>query len=110
MKLLACLKRHQVSIALGLLASLSVLALRGAGLLQLLELRSLDSLMDARPAEAVDDRLVIVGVSEADLNWLRSPVLTDQKLAELLNRIREQQPRIIGLDFYRSLQIGRAHV
>ncbi|NJR70945.1 MAG: diguanylate cyclase [Synechococcales cyanobacterium CRU_2_2] len=98
-------KCYPAAIALGLIAACSVLGLRGAGLLQLLELRTLDAMMERRPGEAKDQRVVVIGVSEADLNWLRSPALTDAVLAALITQIKHQQPRVIGLDFYRNLPI-----
>jgi adenylate cyclase len=104
-ELTATIKRHQVAIVLGAIAAGAVLGLRGAGLLQLLELRTLDAMMARRPQEQVDSRVVIVGISEADLNWLRSPILTDANLADLITQIKRQQPRVIGLDFYRNLPV-----
>jgi adenylate cyclase len=101
----ATIKRHQVAIVLGAIAAGAVLGLRGAGLLQLLELRTLDAMMTRRPQEPVDARVVIVGISEADLNWLRSPILTDANLVDLITQIKRQEPRVIGLDFYRNLPI-----
>ncbi|NJM58502.1 MAG: diguanylate cyclase [Synechococcales cyanobacterium RU_4_20] len=62
-------------------------------------------MMERRPGEAKDQRVVVIGVSEADLNWLRSPALTDAALAALITQIKHQQPRVIGLDFYRNLPI-----
>lgn len=102
---IARFKRYPAAIALGLIAAGSVLGLRGAGLLQLLELRTLDAMMERRPGEAKDQRVVVIGVSEADLNWLRSPALTDAALAALITQIKHQQPRVIGLDFYRNFPI-----
>lgn len=89
----------------GLVTSVAVLAMRGAGLFQLLELRALDVMMALRPLEAVDDRVVVVGIGESDLNWLESPVVSDEAMANLLTAIKRQQPRMIGLDFYRNLPI-----
>ncbi len=104
-ELIAAIKRYQTAIVIGAIAAGAVVGLRGAGLLQLLELRTLDAMMARRPLEQVDDRIVIVGISEADLNWLRSPILTDATLAELITQIKRQQPRVMGLDFYRNLPV-----
>ncbi|NJN29987.1 MAG: diguanylate cyclase [Synechococcales cyanobacterium RM1_1_8] len=89
----------------GLLAALGMVLLRGTGLLQPLELQGLDALQRLRPAELADGRIVIVGVNEADLNWLGSPILTDGVLADVLQRVLAQQPRVIGLDFYRNIPV-----
>lgn len=99
------LKGYSATIALGLIAAGAVLGLRGLGLLQLLELRTLDAMMALRPEEPKDTRVVVIGVSEADLNWLRSPILTDDALAALLAAVKQQRPRVIGLDFYRNFPV-----
>ncbi|MGQ9873382.1 CHASE2 domain-containing protein [Leptodesmis sp.] len=44
-----------------------VVSIRLVGLLQVWELAALDQLIRLRPPEPVDDRIVIVGVDEADL-------------------------------------------
>ncbi len=99
------MKQYQATLLFGLVASATVLAMRGAGVFQLLELRTLDVMMALRPLEPVDDRVVVVGIGESDLNWLESPMVSDRALAKLLMAIKRQQPRMIGLDFYRSLPI-----
>ena len=93
------------AILLGLAASGGTLALRALGGLQLLELRAYDSLLSLRPAEQQDRRVVVVGIGEDDLNWLNAPTLSDKVMANLLNQIKANQPRLIGLDFYRNVPV-----
>jgi adenylate cyclase len=102
---IAAIKRHQSAIVLGAIAAGVVLGLRGTGLLQLIELKTLDAMMERRPQEPVDSRVVIIGISEADLNWLRSPILTDANLVALITQLKRHKPRVIGLDFYRNLPV-----
>ncbi len=93
-------------------ATTCLLLLRFLGLLQPVELKSLDWMQQLRLTEPVDSRIVLVGVTDADLNWLGTPVLTDATLAAVIEAIQEQSPRVIGLDFYRNLPVepGRAQL
>ncbi|AFZ15149.1 diguanylate cyclase with PAS/PAC and Chase2 sensors [Crinalium epipsammum PCC 9333] len=78
----------------------SIIILRIAGLLQTSELATLDQLMLLRPPEPVDERVVIVKITEADIKkW----PITDKELAILLKKIDTFKPRAIGLDIYRNL-------
>ena len=82
----------------------SVMGLRFAGLLQPLELATIDQGFRWRAPQPVDDRIVIVGITEQDIRSLNQWPLSDQKLAELLRKIQAHNPRSIGLDLYRDLQ------
>lgn len=86
-------------------ATAILLTLRALGLLQPFELRSLDWMQQLRPVEPVDSRIVLVGVTDADLNWLDTPLLNDATLAAVIQAIQDQSPRVIGLDFYRNLPV-----
>jgi CHASE2 domain-containing sensor protein len=83
-----------------------VLVLRSMGLWQGLELQGFDYLLRRRPPEPTDDRILVVLVEEADLQWQRQEgwqppgSLADQALARLMHRIQPYSPRIIALDIY----------
>jgi len=83
-----------------------VVLLRMFGLLQPAELAALDQLSRLRPEEAVDSRIVIVGIDEQDLQHIQEWPLTDQKMAELLQKLASYQPEAIGLDIYRDFPVG----
>ncbi|MEH2283564.1 MAG: adenylate/guanylate cyclase domain-containing protein [Nostoc sp.] len=86
-----------------------VIALRLTGLLQLLELAALDQLFLLRPGESADTRIVIVEINEADVRKQGQWPMSDAKLASLLEKIKQQQPRAIGLDIYRDLPVNPGH-
>ncbi|AFZ13126.1 Sigma 54 interacting domain protein [Crinalium epipsammum PCC 9333] len=93
-------KSWKVLIKAGLGAAGCIIILRMAGLLQASELAMLDQLMLLRPPEPVDERVVIVKVTESDIKkW----PITDQEVARLLKKIDTFKPRVIGLDMYRNL-------
>ena len=83
-----------------------VLGGRWLGLLQPLELWAFDRLMQLRPAEAPDSRLLVVTVSEQDIQAqgreLRRGSLSDGTLNQLLAQLEQAQPKAIGLDLYRD--------
>ena len=86
-----------------------VILLRFLGLLQSWEWAAFDQFMRLRPAEPVDERIAIVGLNESDLRELGSAVISDQVYAELLEKLRSQSPRAIGLDVYRDLPVEPGH-
>ena len=79
-----------------------ILLLRVCGLLQASEWAVFDLFFRLRPKEAVDERILIVGIDEEDLQTYGFPV-KDADLAKLLKTIDAAQPRAIGLDLYRDL-------
>ncbi|MBT9314312.1 CHASE2 domain-containing protein [Leptothoe spongobia] len=87
-----------------LLAASSILVLRALSSFQLLELRAFDKMITLRPTESSESRLVIVGITDADLDtYLGTSSVSDQTMANLIRKIQNYQPRVIGLDFYRNL-------
>ncbi|WP_341528673.1 adenylate/guanylate cyclase domain-containing protein [Nostoc sp. UHCC 0302] len=86
-----------------------VIALRLSGLLQLLELAALDQFFLFRPPEPIDSRIVIVEINEADIRKQGQWPMSDKSLASLLKKIKQQQPKAIGLDIYRDLPINPGH-
>ncbi|PSN17468.1 hypothetical protein C7271_17545, partial [filamentous cyanobacterium CCP5] len=53
------------------------------------------------PPDQPDDRILIVGISETDIQRYGWP-LSDETVADLIETIQDHQPRVVGLDLYRS--------
>lgn len=87
----------------------TVIALRLTGLLQLLEWAALDQFVRLRPIEPMDTRIVVVAINESDIEALQRWPISDATLAQLLDRVRRQEPRVIGLDLYRNLPVEPGH-
>jgi adenylate cyclase len=87
----------------------AVVLLRLAGLLQMLELASLDQLFLLRPQEAVDSRILLVTIDETDIQKLQQYPITDAVMARLLNNLKQHNPTAIGLDIYRDLPQPPGH-
>lgn len=86
-----------------------LIILRSAGCLQLLELVALDRFFHLRPPEPRDDRIIIVGISESDIQKVGKWTFPDAVIAQLLEKIKQQQPKAIGLDIYRDLPVEPGH-
>lgn len=86
-----------------------VLAANFSGSFQLLEWVVLDHFFRLRPAELPDPRIVVVTIDEADIQKIGQWPIPDVVLAELIEKLKHHQPRIIGLDIYRDLPVGAGH-
>lgn len=100
-------KLWQVSRQPVILATVAVtsllLALRAGKLLEAPELAAYDQLIQQRQSEAPDDRLLIVGVTEADIKAQQRWPLSDATINRVLQQLEKYQPRAIGLDIYRDI-------
>jgi CHASE2 domain-containing sensor protein len=84
-----------------------VMGMRSLGLLQSSELKAFDQMMQLRPAEKPDPRLLIVNVTAEDIKKLGGEYpLQDKTMLRLLKKLEEYQPRVIGLDIYRDRPEG----
>ena len=103
--------RSVLSVSVGV--TLLVLVARLFGLLQGLELAAYDYLLRQRPAEAIDDRFLIVTVEDSSNAFIHQQLINgayqpgigtipDGALEDALNILEENSPRLIGLDFYRD--------
>ncbi|MGB7380012.1 MAG: CHASE2 domain-containing protein, partial [Rivularia sp. (in: cyanobacteria)] len=68
-----------------------VLGARELGWLQRWELRAYDQMMALRPVESQDNRIVLVTVTEEDLQNYNNP-LPDETINQLLTKIKSYQP------------------
>lgn len=97
-------KWRGVLITAPILAGLVIAATSG-GLFQLLEWAARDQLVRLRPREPVDPRIVIVTINESDLTKIGKGQIPDGILANLIEKLNAQKPRVIGLDLYRNLPV-----
>ncbi|MBW4668778.1 MAG: CHASE2 domain-containing protein [Cyanomargarita calcarea GSE-NOS-MK-12-04C] len=92
---------------ISIIVTILIIVIRSLSLLQPYELSAFDSLMRLRPEEAPDNRILIVTITNTDVQ--SQPVrergsasLSDKTLAQLLAKLLQMQPRVIGLDIYRE--------
>ncbi|NEP16749.1 MAG: CHASE2 domain-containing protein [Leptolyngbya sp. SIO4C1] len=97
------------ALAVSAIASVAMAAVNATGVLQYLEWLILDSYFLLRPAEASEQRVLLVTIDEADLSYVGTWPIPDRVLAEAINQIDQHQPRAIGLDLYRNLPVEPGH-
>jgi adenylate cyclase len=89
--------------------TLLVLLARVAGLLQPWEWAAYDQFMRLRPIADKDERVIIVGINEADIQALGQAIIPDRVYAQLIKKLKTQNPRVIGLDIYRDQAVPPGH-
>jgi CHASE2 domain-containing sensor protein len=96
-----------VILSTSLALATTIMGGRSLGLLQSWELAAFDSMMRSRPDEAKDNRILIVEITEADVQAQDAverggASLSDSALAQLISKLEQYHPRVIGLDIYRE--------
>ncbi|ACB51408.1 hypothetical protein cce_2058 [Crocosphaera subtropica ATCC 51142] len=95
------------------LASLAVtivtMGFRWLGWLQSWELKAFDYFMVHRPQQEADNRLLIIGADEEDLNRYGYP-LSDEVIDKLLTQLQSYQPSVIGMDIFRDQPVLTSNV
>lgn len=85
-----------------------VVGVRSLGALQPAELHAYDRLMQLRPAEPPDDRILIVTIDEddrqyqLDRNWTLQGSLADEAWIGLIQTIQPYQPNVLGIGLLRD--------
>ena len=110
------INRRQLPIPLIASVAVTVLivGMRSLSLFQGLELQAFDWLMRSRPNEPPDPRLLVITVTEQDVQTQnpqerRGASLSDRALAQLLKKLQQYQPQVIGLDIYRDFPVDPKH-
>ena len=99
---------------LSLVITSLLMGVRHLGVLQSLELKAFDQLMQRRPAQVPDSRILVVTVTEADIQAQKQDLrpgtsLSDRSLAQLLEKLESYKPKAIGLDIYRDFPVGAGY-
>jgi CHASE2 domain-containing sensor protein len=115
---------------ISLVVSIALIGIRSLSWIQVAEVGVYDQMMQHRPEEEVDPRLLIVEITDNDIQMqrqngetlqrrsqsaqsLKQPVeisLSDSFLDRLLSVLESYQPRVIGLDIYRDFSVGADQV
>lgn len=86
-----------------------VIGIRQTGILQESELLAFDSMVQLLPPSPPDSRLLVVGITETDIRTQKKWPLGDRVVAELLNTLQQNRPKVIGLDLYRDIPQPPGH-
>ena len=110
-------RRFALTFGLGLAVTMTVLAIRETGILEPLELNIYDRLMQLKPKDKPDERLLIITIDRQDWAYqdrmgMKRPTIpgSDRKrslageaLSQLLNKLLPYEPQIIALDILRPI-------
>jgi len=99
--------------------ALTIIVGQSLGIFNLLEWKLRDEWVRLRSCEAntllecshntMADEIIVITIDEQDIQSVGKWPIPDWSLAELLEKIRAQQPRAIGLDLYRDLPEGKGY-
>jgi CHASE2 domain-containing sensor protein/tRNA A-37 threonylcarbamoyl transferase component Bud32 len=90
------------------IATILVVGIQKLQVLETLELKVYDQMMQMRADPGKDERLLIVAVTEQDLQTWNWP-LSGEVLDRLLGKLVEYSPRAIGVDILRDLPVQPGH-
>lgn len=93
----------------GMLVIALVMVARVTGSLQYLEWVAFDNFLRLRPEEAIDERILIVGINENDISTIKKYPIPDRELAALLEKLQAYKPRVIGVDTYKNIPVPPGH-
>jgi CHASE2 domain-containing sensor protein len=96
-------------LAVTIAVSGGIIGIRSLGLLEKAELFAYDYFMRSRPLEPVDPDVVVVQITEDDIQKQQTWPLSDGVIAKAIANLEEYQPTIIGLDVYRDLPVEPGH-
>ena len=96
-------------LVVSILITSSVLVIRRLGGLQILELLAYDWMVNLSITEAIDSRLLVVEITDKDIERQNKWPITDATIAQLLKNLQQHQPKAIGLDLYRDIAHPPGH-
>ncbi|MCP6760155.1 MAG: CHASE2 domain-containing protein [Fischerella sp. CENA71] len=109
----AALPFWQVAVASFAITTI-VIVIRTLGFLQVWELQTYDQLMRSRPDEGIDKRLLLVTITEEDvqsqpITERKAASLSERSFIQLLTKLEQSKPRAIGFDIYRETPLEAKH-
>ncbi len=108
-KLKQIIQQQAIPLKISFGVSLTIILLSLTGIFQVLEWAIFDQFFRIRPEEKRDERTVIVSIDETDITRVGHWPISDEILTRLLNNIKAQEPRVIGLDIFRDLPVTPGH-
>lgn len=76
---------------------------RQLGCLESWELAVFDRLVQSQQDTKSDSRLLVVAITEADIQHFKQWPLSDRTIAQVLAKLQQHHPKVIGLDLYRDI-------
>jgi CHASE2 domain-containing sensor protein/predicted Ser/Thr protein kinase len=99
----------QPAIISSAIATILLFGIQRLGMLEPIELKLFDQMIQMRGNPGLDPRILVVGVTEKDLEKLQKWPLSGEILDKLFTKLEGYQPRVIGLDIFRDLRVEPGH-
>ncbi|MDF5733919.1 MAG: CHASE2 domain-containing serine/threonine-protein kinase [Rhizonema sp. PD38] len=99
----------QPAVIASAIATVFLFGMQRLGVLEPIELKVFDQMLLLRTDLSADPRILVVGVSEKDLQKLQQWPLSGKMLNRLFSKLEQYQPRVIGLDIFRDLRVEPGH-
>ncbi len=99
----------QPLVFIGLAIGILTIGSKQLGALESWELATFDRMLRWRPEAERDERLLVVSVTEEDIQAQQQWPLSDATIHELLLELNQYQPIAIGLDIYRDIPEPPGH-
>ena len=103
-------KNHGISrkytlpiVCTSLLVTGIIIGVKQWGGLQTFELFVYDRMVRLKSNNRLDERLLLVEITDADIKNQKRWPISDQTIAQLLAEIQKYQPKVIGFDLYRDI-------
>ncbi|MGL5871616.1 MAG: EAL domain-containing protein [Xenococcaceae cyanobacterium] len=86
-----------------LLITFALVGLKHIGALEAVELHAYDRMILWRAKSETEPRLLVVEITEQDIQKFKRWPLADRTIAQLLAKLQKDRPKVIGLDVYRDI-------
>ena len=96
-------KYYRLVLLNSLTVALLVVGVRQFGWMEPLELKTYDWFVRLKGNQQRDSRLLLVTITENDIQNIGSLPLSDRIIAQTLNELQKSKPTVIGLDIYRDI-------
>lgn len=97
------------SVFIGLIVSAAVIVLVKTQVMVSMELFAYDYFVRMERSGQPEDRVVLIGVTEDDIQRQGRWPLSDGTIADLFDRLEKAGARVIGIDIYRDLAVPPGH-
>lgn len=99
----------QPAILSSAIATALLFGIQQLGAFKGLELKAFDQMMQLRSRSGSDPRILVVAVTEKDLQKLQQWPLSGNVLDRVLGQLERYKPQVIGLDIFRDLPVEPGH-
>ncbi len=89
--------------------TVGAISLQKTGALQHSELSLYDQWFRLRPTQPTPSQVTLVTIDEADITRLGEYPVSDAVLSQLIEKIKQQRPQVIGLNLYRNVPVEPGH-